>query len=172
METLCQQQDGGYAFSTSSTVQSQTELIICFFCCLLYVTFLYLPLITTIYTRSPQIFRKCLSNLLVPCAKGVTFSESHTGAPTDVRRHYTKFSRPGDVAPVISAPLCLYCVSVKEGHLYVCVILGIAQIIVNDPLTLLHCTTNVKSSFWKLLLVVIMTPSGRMHHLCFRTANI
>jgi hypothetical protein len=97
-----------------------------FFFCLLYVAFLYLALITTIYTRSPQIFRKCLSNLLVPGAKGVTFSESHTGGLTDVRGHYTKFSRPGDMSPVFSAPLCSYYVPVKEGHLYVCVILRIA----------------------------------------------
>jgi hypothetical protein len=139
--------------------------------CLLYEAFLYLPLITTVYTRSPQIFRKCLSNLLVPGAKGITFGECHTGAPTDVRRHYTKFSLPGDIVPVISALLCLYYVSVKEGHLYVCVILRIASVIVNDPLNLLHCTTNLKSLFWKLLLVVIMTPFGRIHRLCFRTSN-
>jgi hypothetical protein len=113
-----------------------------------------------------------LSNLLVSGAKGVTFSDCHTGAPTDVRRHYTKFSRPGDVAPVISAPFCLYDVSVKEGHLYVCVISKITSIIVNDHLTLLLCTANVKSLFWKLLLVVIMTPSVRIHHLCFRTSNV
>ena len=136
------------------------------------MAFLYLPLITSINKRSPQIFRKCLSNLLVSGAKGVTFSECHTGAHTDVRRHYTIFSRPGDVAPVISAPFCLFYVSVKEGRLYVCVILKIASIIVNDPLTLLHCTTNVNSVFWKLLLVVIMTPSVRIHHLCLRTSNI
>jgi len=147
-------------------------LLACFFFCLLNVAFLYLPLLTTIYTRSPQIFRKCLSNLLVADAKGVTLSESYTGGLTDGRRHYTKFSRPGDVAPVICAPLFEYYVSVKDGYFCVCVILRNASIIVNESLTLFHCTTNINSLFWKLLPVVIVTPSVRIHHLCFRTSNI
>lgn len=136
------------------------------------MAFLYFPLLTTICTRSPQIFRKCLNSLLVADTKRVTFSESRTGGLTDGRGHYTKFSRPGDVAPVICAPLFEYYESVKEGHFCVRVILRNASIIINEPLTLFHCTTNINSLSWKLPLVVIMTPSVRIHHLCFRTSNI
>lgn len=81
------------------------------------MAFLYLPLLKTVYTRSLQIFRKCLSNLLVADAKGITLSESHAGGLTDGRCHYTKFSRQDDLAPVIRAYLIKYYVSVKGGTL-------------------------------------------------------
>jgi hypothetical protein len=56
------------------------------------------------FTTGAQIFQKPKSYLKIPGVVRVERSKFQTGEPTNNRRHRTKFSRQGDVAPGICAP--------------------------------------------------------------------
>jgi hypothetical protein len=57
--------------------------------------------------RVHKVFRKPKSYLKILGVVRVKRSKFQTGKPKSNRRHRTKFSRPGDVAPGICAPLGL-----------------------------------------------------------------